>query len=247
MFPYTHICFAGDILGEVNNEIVLGAVFPDTVIAGFLEHGHTHRQSGAIYNYLNRLGIFNDFAEAVITHGTTPEGMDYYCDEKYLHFEKGYAFEMARPLVDKVVKCGLPENMGLWKAHNFIEMAADLWLYNKRRDYRNSLEKALEDRDLILGLSQILAPFFNISVGKLVMSFPIYGEFVLTKEITPLELAQKFRKQTAKKHGINIDVHAAANVISEAVELVDESFPDFWHLCEHKVSELIINLRNQGI
>ncbi|PKM79826.1 MAG: hypothetical protein CVU89_16540 [Firmicutes bacterium HGW-Firmicutes-14] len=244
MFPYTHICFAADVLGELNSEIILGAVFPDTVIAGFLEHKDTHRQSGAIYNYLKRIGLFPGFAEGVVTHGTMPEGLDYFCDEKYLNYKHGYAFEMAVPLVDKVVECcRLPESMGLWKAHNFIEMAADVWLYNRRGEFRSCLEQALDSRDLILAISQVLAPFYNISVSKLAMSFPVYGEFVLLGEVTPTEMAKKYGKQTARKHGIDIDVPGAAAVIEDAVEIVDRSFPEFIRGCEDKVGHLVSDLR----
>lgn len=243
MFPYTHICFAGDILGTLNNEIVLGSIFPDTVISGFLEHSDTHQRSGDIHNYLNRIGIFKEFSYAVVTHGTDLKGMDYYCDEKYMDFEKGYAFEMAQPLVDKVVKtCRIPERMGWWKAHNFIEMAAELWVYKNRPEYRGCLEKALSDGDLIIALSQILAPFYGISTAKMAMSFPIYGEFVLMEEVTSLQLAAKYHKQSSRKHGIDIDIQGAADIIEESLECIEKTLPEFLNTCEHNVKGVIENL-----
>lgn len=243
MFPYTHICFAGDVLGDMNSEIVLGAVFPDTVIAGFLDHSQTHRRCGEIHTYLNRLGVFKEFAGAAVTHGTVPRGLDYYCDEKYSGFSKGYAFEMAVPLVQKVISCcRLPENMGLWKAHNFIEMAAELWLYENRREYHGALARALDSRDTILALSQVLAPLFEISVPKMVMSFPVYGEYVLLDDITPIKLAGKYDKQMTKKHGISIDIPGAADIILEAREIVDRTLPEFLAHCREKVIAVIENL-----
>jgi hypothetical protein len=247
LFPYTHICFAGDVLGELNNEIVLGAVFPDTVIAGFLEHAQTHQQCGEIYRYFTEAGLFNNFAAAAITHGTTPEGLDYYCDEKYLDFEKGYAFEMARPLVKKVVKCcRLPDRMGWWKAHNFVEMAAELWLYARRQEYHGYLARALDDRPLIRALSRPLASFYGLSAAQMVESFPIYGECVLIAQVTPLDLAGKYGEQTARKHGIGIDVPAAAEVIEEALGIVDRTFPEFFKTCRQRVRNLIKTLNNPG-
>ncbi len=244
MFPYTHICFANDTLGKINDETVLGAVFPDTVIAGFLEHGTTHNQAPALFRYLSGLGILGDFSRAVITHSTTPRGLDYYCDEKYLDYEKGYAFEMARPLVDKVIRsCNLPPEMGWWKAHNFIEMAADVWLYEKRPEFHGFLKKALNNQTLVLAISQVLSPFFDVPAAKMAMSFPLYGEYVTTGAVTSVELAKKYGMQTAKKHGINIDIIAAAKVIEEAVDIVDSTFPDFITHCQENVTELINNLR----
>lgn len=246
MFPYTHICFTKDVLGDPTSEKVLGAVFPDTVIAGFLEHGETHRRCAQLHNFLARVGSFQNFAKAAITHGTAPCGLDYYCDEKYLDFPKGFAFEQARPLVDKVIKaCKLPEEMGWWKAHNFVEMGCELWMYNNRRDCYGYLAKALDNRDLILAISELLAPFFDIPVGKIAMSFPIYGEYVLLGEVTSPKLAEKFSLQTLKKHGINIDVPAAADVIEEALVIVDKTLPDFLASCTTEVKKIFIETQDR--
>lgn len=247
LFPYTHICFARDILGKLSNEIVLGAIFPDTVIAGFLNHSDTHHNSRAIHSYFKRIGVFNDFSLAVITHGTDLKGMDYFCDEKYKEYEKGFAFEMARPLVDKVVnQCGIPENMGWWKAHNYIEMASELWFYKNRPEYRGLLEQALSDTELIITLSQMLSPFFDLSTAKIAMSFAIYGEYVLMDEITPLELARKYQKQTLKKHGLHLDIQASASVIEEGLEIVNRSLPVFLEACKQEVKSVVQTLNNSN-
>lgn len=239
MFPYTHICFAKDVLGDLTSEMVLGAVFPDTVISGYLEHGETHRRSAQLHSFLSRVGLFQNFAKAAMTHGTTPEGLDYFCDEKYLDLPRGFAFEQARPIVDKVVKaCKLPEEMGWWKAHNFIEMSCELWMYNNRRDCDGYLTKALDNHDLILALSELLSPFFDIPIGKVAMSFPIYGEYVLLDEVTAPKLAEKFQLQTKKKHGINIDIPAAAAIIEEALVIVDKTLPEFMDYCTTEVKKL---------
>lgn len=246
MFPYTHICFAKDILGDLNSEIVLGAIFPDTVIAGYLDHFDTHGRCGALHSYLTGIGIFNNFADAAITHGTAPRGLDYYCDEKYLNFEKGYAFEQARPLVNDVIKCcHIPEKMGWWKAHNFIEMAADLWLFERRKDCHGYLTKALDNQDLILALSQVLAPFYDISTAKLAMGFPIYGEFVLVDEMTAAKFAEIYGKQMSKKHGISIDVAGTADVIEKARAIVGKTFPEFLQSCNQEVSSLVSTLSDR--
>lgn len=247
MFPYTHICFAKDVLGDMTSEMVLGAVFPDTVIAGFLEHSETHRRCAQLHNFLSRVRLFQNFAKAVITHGTTPHGLDYYCDEEYHDFSKGFAFEQARPLVNKVIKaCKLPEDMGWWKAHNFIEMGCELWMYNNRQDCYGHLAKALDDRGLILSLSELLAPFFDVPVGKIAMSFPIYGEYVLLGEVTAPKLAEKYGLQTKKKHGINIDVAAAADVIEDALVIVNQSLPEFMAFCTTEVKKLFTDQSDSG-
>lgn len=242
LFPFTHLCFARDIFERINNEIVLGAIFPDIAIAGFLNHSDTHQGSRALHSYCKRLNVFQDFSRGVITHSTDLKGLDYYCDEKYKDYEKGFAFELARPLIDKVVNCGFPREMDWWKAHNFVEMASELCIYKDRPEFHGLLEKALSDDDTIMALSQVLAPFFEISIAKMAMSFPIYGEYVFMKEITPLEMARKYHKQTLKKHGINLNLHAAAEIIEETMEIVTPYLPKFLQTCEHSVRNVIENL-----
>jgi hypothetical protein len=245
LFPYVHICFANDVLNKINDEIILGAVFPDIVIAGFLNHSDTHGRCGEIHSFLTGTGNYIDFANGAITHGTIPEGLDYYCDEKYPDFEKGYAFREAHSIVDKVLKCcHLPEEMGLWKAHNFIEMAADLWLYNKRTEFHGYLSKALNNREAILEISDSLSLFYNIPTAKIAMSFAIYGEHVNLGSVTSIELAKKYHIQTLKKHDISIDIKGAANVIEEAVEIVNQTMPEFLNFCQVQVTSLLDSINN---
>ena len=240
MFPYTHICFARDILGRLNHEIILGAVFADTVLGGPLEHPDTHRRAGEVFNYLASQGCFRDFALGNITHGIVPAGLDYYCDEKYLNFERGYAFETARPLVDRVIACcNLPEEMGWWKAHNFIEMSTDLLFCREQGDAYHLLREALADKELISRISGFLAGFYKVPAAALAESFPVYGSYVLMDEVTPLALARKFEHQTKHKHNIAIDVPGAARIIEDGLNLTENALPKFWRYCTDKVKKLI--------
>lgn len=240
MFPYTHICFAKDVLGRLNHEVVLGAVFADTVITGPLAHEDTHRRAGELFEYLARLEWHRDFALGALTHSVVPAGLDYYCDEKYLDFERGYAFETGRTLVSRVISCcRLPEQMGWWKAHNFIEMSTELQFYRRRGEAYHLLRDALAEHELIARLSTALAGFYQASATELAASFPDYGSFVLLNEVTPLSLAEKYDRQMQQKHGISIDVPGAANLIEEGVNLVEVSLPGFWRHCVDRVKNLL--------
>lgn len=240
MFPYTHICFARDVLGRLNHEIVLGAVFADTVITGPLAHEDTHRRAGELFTYLSGLGCHRDFALGALTHSVVPAGLDYYCDEKYLDNERGYAFETARPLVPRVISCcRLPEEMGWWKAHNFIEMAAELQVYRHRGDVYPILREALTDHELTSQLSTSLAGFYQVPAAELAKSFPAYAGYVLLDEVTPYALAEKYNRQMEQKHDISIDIHGAAELIEEGLALVEGSLPEFWQYCTNRVKKLL--------
>lgn len=240
MFPYTHICFARDVLGRLNHEIILGAVFADTVITGPLSHEDTHRRAGELFTYLAGLGCHRDFALGALTHSIVPAGLDYYCDEKYLDFERGYAFETARPLVQRVISCcRLPEQMGWWKAHNFIEMAVELQFYRHRGDLYPLLREALADHTLITLLSTKLAGFYQVSAVELAESFPAYAGYILLNEVTSLALAEKYNLQMEQKHNISIDIDGAAEIIEAGLSLTEGTLPAFWQHCTDQVKILL--------
>lgn len=240
MFPYTHICFAKDVLGRLNHEIILGAVFADTVITSPLAHEDTHRRAGELFAHLNQLGCHRDFALGAITHSVVPAGLDYYCDEKYLDYERGYAFETARPLVPQVISCcRLPEQMGWWKAHNFIEMSTELDFYLRRGEDYHLLREALADHELTERLSRVLADFYQIPAAELADSFPSYGSFVLLDKITPLTLAEKYDRQMQQKHSISIDLPGAAGIIEDGKNLIESNLAKFWQYCTEQVKGLL--------
>ncbi len=243
MFPFTHICFARDVLGTLNHEIVLGAVFADTVIEGPLNHADTHRRAGELFAYLTGLGCHRNFALGAITHGVVPAGLDYYCDEKYLHYERGYAFEAARPLISQVISCcRLPAEMGWWKAHNFIEMSAELHIYKKHSETYHLLRDTLADEGLINRISAALAGFYQVPAAELAASFPAYGNYVLMDTVTSYALAEKYNRQMEQKHGISIDIAGAAAIIENGIGLIAQTLPEFWQHCTGQVRKILTAL-----
>ncbi len=127
MYPQTHIYFAEKVLARENDSVALGSVFPDMIIGRYFNHLKAHSRGAEIYRYLRNNGAFSDFRDGVVTHGFDPKGLDYYGDEKYLDYERGYCFERGRPFVlATVMACNIPYEMGWWKAHNIIEMGVEL-------------------------------------------------------------------------------------------------------------------------
>jgi hypothetical protein len=96
-----------------------------------------------------------------------------------------------------------------------------------------------------LDLGEFLAPFFDVPKGKIAMSFPVYGEYILLDEVTAPKLAEKYGMQTKKKHGINIDAAAAADIIEEAFVIVDKTLPDFMASSTTEVKKLFIETSNK--
>jgi hypothetical protein len=151
MFPLTHIWFSEKVLGYMNNLTVLGAVFPDIVITKCLKYDNTHNVGFGIYEHFKKTNpSFMDFVKSMLTHTVNPNGLDYYSDEAYLNGYKGYCFQKGMEIEKEVIDaCNIPEEYGLWKAHNFIEMGVELNIADSEPKLSQILHNSFCDKDLI--------------------------------------------------------------------------------------------------
>jgi hypothetical protein len=116
MFPITHIWFSREVLGHINNMTVVGSIFPDTAVSGFLNHEQTHKVGWGLYNFFeDNCPEYIDFARGVVTHTVNPRGLDFYADEEYREGPKGYCFQKGRQIEEEVINAAKLAN-----AHDFI-------------------------------------------------------------------------------------------------------------------------------
>ncbi|MHB1167070.1 MAG: zinc dependent phospholipase C family protein [Carboxydocellales bacterium] len=244
MFPLTHIYFAEKIWKLVpelpydSSLLALGCTFPDVVVAGFLEHGHTHQQTNRMVEFFkSRAPVQLTFALGVLTHGSAPPGLDYYGDEQYLDYERGYCFEKARPIINDVIACcRIPEELGWWKAHNFIEMAIEIELGERFPGYQKQLYEAYHDRETINSVGSVLGEFFGKPAIQLVNSLTFFTGLIAIETITATELAQKYSLQVKTKHNIGIDEAGVAAIINHARKLIAD---DFWQFEQYVTDRLV--------
>ncbi|WP_148135634.1 hypothetical protein [Candidatus Formimonas warabiya] len=226
----THTLVAQTLLGNAHPRIILGGIFPDLGTAIGLNRDVTHAMGRDFYQFCREGNPeFLDFAQAVISHGSDPRGLDYYADQSFAGKDTGYCFQRAVPLVDKVVAaCGIPPDMGLWKAHNFIEMAYEVIAVEKHPHLTESVFQALSDDQTVHRCSQVLARYFGLDTGKIEMTFRQMPHFFCLSQVTPLHLAEKYAVQLEKRHQVHTaDIAAMTGVIQEAREQVEEEFPLF--------------------
>lgn len=229
-------------MGEVSAPAALGAVFPDTNIGNGLSWETSHCSTAGMYEASMEAGSPSRlFARGALTHGVDPPGLDYYGDQSYAGGERGYCFQKARPLASKAADvCNLPRSMGWWKAHNFVEMAADLKISQRRPDLGPAFLYILEDE---LNLREIAAFVHDVLPGKtepqvIVESFHRMPDFLELENVTPQRLAAKYQNQVQAKHHIpQIDIDGAAGLIEDAVHLIDDSLDGFLGFAEEEVRE----------
>ncbi len=237
MFPITHIWFAERLLKTRDNGLTLGAVFPDIVITGCLDYKQTHYCGRSLYEYLKGEASF--FARGMITHTIDPRGLDYYGDESYKQGYKGYCFQKGQSIVDRVIKaCRLPEEFGLWKAHNFIEMGIELNILQEDPGLAGALHRAFCDEANLRQAGELLESYFDLKKYCINESFKRFSEYIELENSNSHKLAAKYDMQMRSKHGISIDISEAAEIIEACRSLVKEDFPQFIEDCSGLVLDL---------
>lgn len=233
MFPICHIYFAGSVFGGLTNFSVLGSIYPDAVISGRLKRDITHYNTGDLYSYFESSdGMMKEFAQGAASHGVDMKGLDYYSDEKYPNAYKGYCFEKGKSIEKEVIDCcRIPEEWGLWKAHNFIEMAFELYLDRKNGHIKEQFKRALTDRKSISYISRNLSLFYGIPADYFEKGFCSFSSFFDYEHMNERTMAEKYSVQLYKKHGIsNMDICLGEATILKAVDIIShdaQSFLDY--------------------
>lgn len=242
MYPQTHVYFAETVLGKKADAVSLGSVLPDMIIGSYFNHYEAHSKGVEIYDFLKKHNSLLNFGKAVLTHGFVPHGLDYYGDEKYLDFEKGYCFEKARPFISKTVEaCNIPQEMGWWKAHNIVEMGVELLISSSGR-YSEQIKSAFTNRCLISEVDEMFHGLWKEKKLNFAARVERFTGFVELEKATVESLAQKYRIQMKVKHQVEIDVKKVARLIDRAAESVNEELQSFFNTTKAMVKENIENI-----
>lgn len=246
MFPLTHVLLAQDILNSQHFKVVLGSMFPDLGNIIGVDRHITHEMGTGFFGFCrNHHPEFLDFALAIITHGTQPWGVDYYADESYQGQSKGYCFQRAVPIVHRVIEaCKIPEEMGLWKAHNFIEMVYDLIAVGKYPFLTGVVEKTLNDIATIEDCAETLGKYFNMDISLISKALHKMPDFFCLTDVNPGHLAEKYAYQLKVRHGItSLDIRAMSEIITDTYELINPEFNHFYNFCREEVSSVLKKYR----
>ncbi len=241
MFPITHIWFCRRVLGYSSNMTVLGSVFPDTVIKCSLTRDQTHNVGRELYKYFKEYkSEYLDFARAMATHTVNPRGLDFYADEGYGEGYKGYCFQKASAIEKEVIEaCNIPDEFGLWKAHNFIEMGIEMNIAESERELMTVFHNGLADHCLIKEISSHLDKYYGLKDKSVAECFSRFTEFMELKDLSSFTLANRYNIQMQYRHGLKIDVSKCSGIIEKARIIVNDDFDDFICFCTDKVKTML--------
>ncbi len=224
---------------RLDDAAILGSIFPDLVLLSGLDWETSHSLGEKIWHHIHKGGEERVlFSLGVISHGIEPRGLDYYSDEKFGTFEKGYCFEKARPLVDAVVEaCNLSLNDGWWKAHNFIEMGVELYLNRRRPELISKLRRAFSNTGLITSLIRDLSPVLKIEKAPLEKSFEKFKQFAEDEPVDARALAIRFQRQIYIRHNIeSINISQSRAIIEKGEKIIIPDIEAFFRDVKEKMA-----------
>ncbi|WP_347488124.1 hypothetical protein [Desulfoscipio sp. XC116] len=223
------------MLGRKSDAITLGSIFPDMVISAQVNHTMAHSMGAKLLHIVKANHALADFARGIITHGISPQGLDYFGDEKYPGCERGYCFEKGRPLVKQTIEaCNIPPEMGWWKAHNIVEMGIELRISN-RGAYGRTIRQAFNNQEIINQITDLLAGLTGYDPQRLKAQIAGFPGYIEAYKATAQSLADKYRLQMFTRHRININTAKVARLIEIAAEQVEDDLADFFRYTHDSV------------
>ncbi len=249
MYPLTHLYFAEKVLGPLDDKIILGSIFPDVTTLIGIDWNRSHTLGLDLWRHFRvNNSCLTNFPLGVISHGIFPRGLDYYSDEKYGNFEKGYCFEKARPLIKSVVEaCYISPDDGWWKAHNFIEMGVELYIHEKRPELLPLLQKSLANVVLIKKLCKELSFILGKDEDSLEKVFAVFRKFLEEEPFDAQVLAVRYQKQIYFRHNIEaIDLSKCQRIIKRGNKMVVTDIEEFFQEVKEKMFPVWNELREDG-
>lgn len=242
MFPIAHGWLLAELTEQPAAAAYLGCVWPDMLFGSPLAHPQSHQSGAGLLAFARGLPAgaerdeFMAFVRGVITHGSEPHGFDWFSDEGYGEESgraRGFAFQRGEPLAQRAAKaCDVPEEMGLWKAHNLIEMSFETPLYTANPQAAHALTAACFDEPLMARIAAPLGRYFQHEPEALAESMRRYAEMVTLTPTTLDALGEAYAHQTRYRHaGSQPDAHAIADLIGEAQRLVAAERDDYLSTC----------------
>ncbi|HAU31045.1 MAG: hypothetical protein XD78_0200 [Desulfotomaculum sp. 46_296] len=244
MYPQTHVFFAHKLFGLLSDALVLGSIFPDIAAGLYPDRNESHGKGADMLFLLQEKEELREFVLGVITHGIDPRGLDYYGDEKFLSYERGYCFEKGRLIVNETIEaCNLPSSMGWWKSHNIIEMGIELFINNSYCSM--ALESAFSNKVLVSEISNYMASFYTTEPNVFQNRIHNFFNYIEISKITAESLAARYDLQMYTRHEIHIDIPRVTGLIFKAGELIAEDFDDFFAHALDNVNKSLLELQSQ--
>ena len=215
MFPLVHYFVNRKICENTDNLLALGGIFPDLAASAGMDRNAAHTMGKDFYNWCsNNAPEGLSLARGIISHGISPHCVDYYADEYWPGYRKGWCFMQGEPYMEQIAAVTrLPQDLIWWKGHNFVEISYELLTEEKYPGIRQGLVAALEDQDAIQQASSLIAAYSGLDQNNLRAALNNAPNIFAIHELTPLALAEKQNNAFMVRHKVmNADVEGIARL-----------------------------------
>lgn len=191
--------------GEFEIRLMLvGSILPDFVAGMGLDRDFWHEKGGDFYRFcLQNLPEAEPLALGVWLHGIDGCGFDTYADEVW-QGKLGWCFLKCLPYIpDAVIACNLPRQYALWKAHNLVEMAAELEVAAHYPHLGEELMTALHDEAVMQEICRALSTFGGANEDKVRPILQTMEQRFSILNVSAEDCADKYLRQLERRHKIS--------------------------------------------
>ncbi len=217
MFPLAHNYMAERIIAAAPGPfkrnfsaleqqlIFVGSILPDFICGMGFDRNVWHSQSQDFLRFAQGLSPQAEaLALGVRLHGDDGLGFDTFADEIW-QGKMGWCFLQCLPYIpDVVLACNLPRALALWKAHNMVELAAELELAAAYPQLGERLLTAVNSDAVMDEVGRTLAAYTNSPSEPPQMRriLRTMNDRFDVQETTANGCAQKYLQQLAKRHQV---------------------------------------------
>jgi len=246
MFPIVHYHVNAITYGQTPPLMALGGLFPDLASGAGFTRDEAHQMGAAFFSWcVTEAPAMLPLALGIISHGTMPFGVDYYADEFWPGCEKGWCFEQGKPWVERIAAVSrLPERLGWWKSHNFVEMSYELLTIEEYPDIGAHILAALNN-DALLEQAVTALSCYTGKDGKLISGmFRLAPQIFCLEEVSSRALAERQDAAFRYRHNVyDADIEGMSALLTEMKEALRPGYGPFMREMTRLVAETVRNER----
>lgn len=236
--------FAVDFSAQDQRLLLVGSILPDFVAGMGLERDFWHGCGADFYHFaVRKMPEAAPLALGIWLHGIDGCGFDTYADEVW-QGKMGWCFLKCLPYIpDAVLACNLPRPYALWKAHNLVEMAAELEVAAASPRLGPDLMASIHDEAVMQTIIAAFAAFANAKSENIRRVLQTMDERFSILNVSPEDSAAKYLRQLERRH--QITGGSAAGLASLLEQIRNDLHDDFWQWFDDVESLLVSEYRRR--
>jgi hypothetical protein len=236
--------FATDFSPFERRLLLVGSILPDFVAGMGLDRNYWHYSGAEFYHYVvKNCPEKSALALGIWLHGNDGCGFDTFADEVW-EGKMGWCFLKCLPYIpDAVLACNLPREFALWKAHNLVEMAAELEIAAARPHLGQQLMSAIHDEETMQTITDVFAAYANAKADNIRRVLQTMDQRFSILEVSPEDSARKYLQQLERRH--NITGGSVSDLAALLEQIRSDLHDEFWQWFDEVERLLVAEYRKR--